>query len=425
MDASLLLAIKVAASACIGLLIGLERQWAHKEAGVRSFAIATLLGTLTWLVAPTLALAQFAVVLLVILLVNVYSLWKEQSLQITTSLALAAANVLGILVGVGNFFLAFTCAIIIAALLTWKTELVTLSSKLTVTEIRAALLLGFIAAVVYPLLPDHAIDPWNVLNPRSVWLTVVIVSGLSFVNYVLLRLFGERGIRYSMVLGGLVNSAAMAVLLAQEIKDDAGAAAEAPTNILLSDLAMILRNWALVVLFAFPQGLQAALPTVLVLVPMMVAAGAMAFFVILRSRKSKQEDSQQSEPQVPQKQLLQSPLELRSVFRFGVLFLTLTVVSGLATRLFGAIGFLVVVVVGALASAAASSVLVGQHLASGHVGSIPAAIAMFLATLVGLLLNVVIFWTVTRKSGLSARLLLFTVPIVLVGVVMVALVVAF
>ena len=425
MDASLLLAIKVAASACIGLLIGLERQWAHKEAGVRSFAIATLLGTLTWLVAPTLALAQFAVVLLVILLVNVYSLWKEQSLQITTSLALAAANVLGILVGVGNFFLAFTCAIIIAALLTWKTELVTLSSKLTVTEIRAALLLGFIAAVVYPLLPDHAIDPWNVLNPRSVWLTVIIVSGLSFVNYVLLRLFGERGIRYSMVLGGLVNSAAMAVLLAQEIKDDAGAAAEAPTNILLSDLAMILRNWALVVLFAFPQGLQAALPTVLVLVPMMVAAGAMAFFVILRSRKSKQEDSQQSEPQVPQKQLLQSPLELRSVFRFGVLFLTLTVVSGLATRLFGAIGFLVVVVVGALASAAASSVLVGQHLASGHVGSIPAAIAMFLATLVGLLLNVVIFWTVTRKSGLSARLLLFTVPIVLVGVVMVALVVAF
>ena len=424
MDAYLLLAIKVAASACIGLLIGLERQWAHKEAGVRSFAIATLLGTLTWLVAPTLALAQFAVVLLVILLVNVYSLWKEQSLQITTSLALAAANVLGILVGVGNFFLAFTCAIIIAALLTWKTELVTLSSKLTVTEIRAALLLGFIAAVVYPLLPDHAIDPWNVLNPRSVWLTIIIVSGLSFVNYVLLRLFGERGIRYSMVLGGLVNSAAMAVLLAQEVKDDAGAAAEAPTNILLSDLAMILRNWALVVLFAFPQGLQAALPTVLVLVPMIVAAGAMAFFVILRSRKSKQEDSQQSEPQVPQKQLLQSPLELRSVFRFGVLFLTLTVVSGLATRLFGAIGFLVVVVVGALASAAASSVLLGQHLASGHVGSIPAAIAMLLATLVGLLLNVVIFWTVTRKPGLSVRPLLFTVPIVLVGVVMVALVVA-
>ena len=63
-------------------------------------------------------------------------------------------------------------------------------SNLTVTEIRATLLLGFIAAVVYPLLPDRTIDPWNVLNPRSVWLTVIIVSGLSFVNYVLLRNLG-------------------------------------------------------------------------------------------------------------------------------------------------------------------------------------------------------------------------------------------
>jgi|SRR5260221_1138177 len=40
MDALLLLAAKVAASACMCMLIGLERAWAHKEAGVRSFAIA-------------------------------------------------------------------------------------------------------------------------------------------------------------------------------------------------------------------------------------------------------------------------------------------------------------------------------------------------------------------------------------------------
>ena len=283
---------------------------------------------------------QIAIVLLVVLLVNVYAVWKEQSLQITTSLALAATNVLGILVGAGNFFLAFTSAIVIAALLAWKTELITLSSKLTVAEIRAALILGFIAAVVYPLLPDHAIDPWNVLNPRSVWLAIIIVSGLSFVNYVLLRRFGVCGMRYSMLLGGLVNSAAMAVLLGQEVKDDTGAAAEAPTDILLSDLAMILRNWVLVVLFAFPRGLQASLATTLVLVPMIVAAGAVAYFAILRSKKSKQEVSQQSEQQVSQKRLLRSPLELRYVFGFGVLFLALTVVSGLADHLFGAIGFL-------------------------------------------------------------------------------------
>ena len=432
MDAPLLLAAKVAASACIGMLIGLERTWAHKEAGVRSFAIATLLGTLSWLVAPTLAYVQVGIVLLVLILVNVYALWNERPVEITTSLALAVTNVLGIVIGMGNFFLAFASAIVVIALLAWKTELVTFSSKLTVAEIRSTILFGFIAGVVYPLLPDRFIDPWKVLNPRSVWLTVVIVSALSFVNYMLLRQFGTRGIRYSAILGGLVNSAATVALLGQELRDDASTVDEAPTNVVLSDLAMILRNCALVVIFSFPQGVQASASTVKVLVPMMLAAGFVALFGLLGPRRPQQKPSrqleeapQQLEQEAPQKRRLQSPLELRSVLGFGMMFLSLTVVSGAANRLFGAIGFLVIVVVGALASAASSSVLVGQQLSSGHVAGTPAAIAMFLATLVGLLENIVIFWLVTRKPGPCLRLLLLTAPIVLPGILAVVLVIIF
>jgi len=433
MDALLLLAAKVAASACIGMLIGLERSWAHKEAGVRSFAIATLLGTLSWLVAPTLAYVQVGVVLVILILVNVHGMWNERSLEITTSLALAAANVLGIVIGMGNFFLAFASALMVTALLAWKTELVTFSSKLTVAEIRSTILFGFITGVVYPLLPDRFIDPWNVLNPRSVWLSIVIVSGLSFANYLLLRQFGTRGIRYSAILGGLVNSAATVALLGQEVRDDTSTVAEAPTNVVLSDLSMILRNCALVVIFSFPQGIQASISIVKVLMPMMLAAGIVALFAILGPRRSKQKPSQhleqeapqQLEQEAPQKRRLQSPLELRSVLGFGMLFLSLTVISGVANRLFGTIGFLAIVVVGALASAASSSVLVGQQLSSGHVAGTPAAIAMFLATLVGLLENIVIFWVVTRKPGPSLRLLLLTAPIVLVGILAVVFVIIF
>ncbi|MFL5700143.1 MAG: MgtC/SapB family protein [Ktedonobacteraceae bacterium] len=433
MDALLLLAAKVAASACIGMLIGLERAWAHKEAGVRSFAIATLLGTLSWLVAPTLAYVQVGIVLVILILVNVHGMWNERSLEITTSLALATANVLGIVIGMGNFFLAFASALMVTALLAWKTELVTFSSKLTVAEIRSTILFGFITGVVYPLLPDRFIDPWKVLNPRSVWLSIVIVSGLSFANYLLLRQFGTRGIRYSAILGGLVNSAATVALLGQEVREDTSTVAEAPTNVVLSDLAMILRNCALVVIFSFPQGIQASISTVEVLVPMMLAAGIVALFAILGPRRSKQKPSQhpeqeapqQLEQEAPQKRRLQSPLELRSVLGFGMLFLSLTVISGVANRLFGTIGFLAIVVVGALASAASSSVLVGQQLSSGHVASTPAAIAMFLATLVGLVENIVIFWVVTRKPGPSLRLLLFTAPIVLAGILAVVSVIIF
>ena len=192
MDSQILLAEKVAVSACIGLLIDLEREWRHKEVGVRSFTIAALLGTLAWLVSPTFALVEVGVVGVIIVLANVYSLSNKQPMEITTALALAVTNVLGVLIGGGFFFLALACAIVVTALLSWKTELIEFTSKLTVAEIRGTLLMAFIAAVIYPLLPQSAIDPWRLVIPRSIWFTVIVVSGLSFFNYVLLRSFRGR-----------------------------------------------------------------------------------------------------------------------------------------------------------------------------------------------------------------------------------------
>ena len=251
MEPPFLLAVKVAASAGIGLLIGLEREWAHKEAGIRSFAIASLLGTLAWLVSPTLAVMEVAMIGVVIVLVNVYSLRNNQPLEITTSLALVVTNILGVLVGGGFFFLAFACAIVVTALLSWKTELVAFTNKLTVAEIRGTLLMAFIAAVVYPLLPEGYIDPWRLINPRSIWFTVIVVSALNFLNYVLLQQFGMKGMRYSAILGGLVNSAAVSILLGEQLKDDPDAAKTLPSNLLLADCSMLFRNGVLVAIFSW------------------------------------------------------------------------------------------------------------------------------------------------------------------------------
>jgi uncharacterized membrane protein (DUF4010 family) len=417
MDVPVLLAEKVAASAAIGLLIGLEREWAHKEAGVRSFAIAALLGTLSWLVSPTLAFVQVGIVLIVIILVNIFNLRKDQPLEITTSLALAATNIMGILIGDGSFFLAFTCAIVIAALLSWKTEIVAFTSKLTVPEIRGTLLMSFIIAVVYPLLPEGYIDPWHIIDPRSIWLTVIIVSALSFVNYVLLRQLGMKGMRYSAILGGLVNSAATSALLGTELKADPGFAALVPADFLLADLAMILRNGLLVAIFSWAAGFEATLDVTIVLGPMLLVAIILSILIFIRSQRKPQQPSE--------KPPLTSPLALRSVLNFSLLFLSLTVVSGLAQRFFGAIGFLAVVVLGALASAAASAVLVGTQVRLHMLTPNPAAIAIYFASVVGLIENVVIFYSVTRNRSISLRLSLYSLLIVLAGGVAVGLVAFF
>lgn len=480
MDVPTQLALKIAASIAIGLLLGLEREWAHKEVGVRSFTVTTLLGTLSWQLASTLAFAQFGIIALMILLVNTYTLWKERHLQVTTSLALAAANILGIAIGAGDYFLAFAGTIAIAALLSWKTELVTFSGKLTEKEIRGVLLLAFITVVVYPLLPASASDPWHIINPRSIWLTVILVSLIKFLNYVLLRIFGERGLRYSSLLGGIVNSAAMAFFLGVESKREAQAAREAPINMSLAGTAMILRNWSLVLLFTFPFALARSLPTVLVLAPTMFIAGgvaALAAWSMHRQEKKQskqppymqenfagpveprertvgsapeaieqpiaaresaydrtqktpeqQKDQADNEAQpgnLPEQHVLTSPLSLRSVLLFALIFFALTVLSGAGRALFGNTGFLIVIVLGALASAASSAVLLGQELAKGVIGAMPSALAMYLATVAGLLENIVIFWIVTHRQTLARRLFLLSLPAIGCGALMILLVTLF
>lgn len=417
MDLPFLLALKVAASASIGLLIGLERQWAHKEAGIRSFVIASLLGTLAWLISPAFAVMEVGMIGVIIVLVNVYSLRNNQPLEITTSLALVVTNALGVLVGNGFFFLAFACAIVVTALLSWKTELVAFTSKLTEAEIRGTLLMAFIAAVVYPLLPDGYIDPWMLINPRSIWFTVIVVSALNFLNYVLLRQFGMKGMRYSAILGGLINSAGVSILLGEQLKDDPDAAETVPSNLLLADCSMIFRNGVLVAIFSWAGGPAASIATLLVLGPMMVIAALLALLSLLRVAKK----NQLSSHPLP----LRSPLDLRSVFLFSVLFFSLTVLSGVGQRFFGAVGFLVVVVIGALASAASSAVLVGMQVHRHLIPPGAAAMALFLASVVGLVENVIIVYTVTRNRALGLRLSLLTLPILLAGGLALAVVLVF
>lgn len=264
---------KITLATGIGLLIGLERQWAHKEPGTRSFALTSLLGALAWLLSPTLALVEVGVVITLIGLVNWAAWRRNQALEVTTSFALAITNLLGMLVGQGVFFAAITGTLIVTALLAVKAPMEALAHKLTSAEIRSALVLGFLTLVLSPLLPDAPVDPWGLLNPHTIWLTVVIISALSFVNYVLLRLFGSRGLLYSAMLGGLVNSAATSALLADEVKQAPAATPVLRWLLLLADLAMIVRNGGLLAIFAWPGGVQPALGALFVLGPMALVAG--------------------------------------------------------------------------------------------------------------------------------------------------------
>lgn len=201
-------ALKIAVAVGLGMLVGFEREWANKDIGVRTFALAAMLGMLSALIGIQFSIAAIVAGLVLIAFVNWQSLKADGSLEITTSTALLVTVVLGVLVGHGHLFTPVASAIVMTMLLAWKVELHRFAGGLKPDEIRSAVLLGLLGFVIYPVLPNEYVDRWQLLNPREAWITIVIVALIGFVNYVLLRVYSSKGLYYGAILGGLVNSTA-------------------------------------------------------------------------------------------------------------------------------------------------------------------------------------------------------------------------
>jgi hypothetical protein len=77
---------------------------------------------------------------------------------------------LSVLVGPGHIFTPVAGAIVMTRLLAWKTELKRFAGDLQPSEIRGAVSLGLIGFVIYPVLPNRFVDPWQLFNPSDAWI---------------------------------------------------------------------------------------------------------------------------------------------------------------------------------------------------------------------------------------------------------------
>jgi len=104
-------------------------------------------------------------------------------------------------------------------ILALKPGLHDLARRMSPQDLRATLEFALITAVILPLLPNRGFGPFGVLNPFQIWLLVVFVSGIGFLGYVLMKVFGaHRGIGMTGLLGGLVSSTATTISLASRSK---------------------------------------------------------------------------------------------------------------------------------------------------------------------------------------------------------------
>ena len=392
-------AFKLGTSLGIGLLVGFEREWSNKDVGVRTFALVSLLGMASALIDVPLAIAGLLAIMVLVAVMNTRSIVVDRSLEITTSAALLVTYVLGVLVGLGHLFTPVASAILMTMLLAWKTELQRFAGGIRPEEIRSAVLLCLIGFVIYPILPNHFIDPWRLINPREAWVTVIVVAALGFFNYILLRLYGTRGLYWSAVLGGLVNSTAAVAELASSLASNGLFSMILLVN-LLTVVAMFIRNLALLGIFA-----HAAL--VVAVLPLAVMAGV-AGLVLWRSRRSPQALSGEIK--------LSSPLSIKRVLDFGALFVLIEVLGTIASRKLGNLGFLVVSALGGLFSSASSTVAAANLAARGSISPGLAGTGAVVASIASAIVNIPLVARQAKDPRITRRVTAVTTVQAVAGV---------
>jgi uncharacterized membrane protein (DUF4010 family) len=278
MDLSI--ALRLAIALALGLIIGIEREWASRDtqeglrsAGVRSFGFVGLLGGVSALLAGEFGVVVLAIAFLGLVtmvgLSYAFTAPKTEDYGTTTELALLIAFGLGALAMRGFAIEATGVAVVTAALLGAKQELHGFLRRLDRRELTATLQLLLIAAVLLPLLPNRDLGPWEALNPRTIGLLILLIAGISYVGYFAVRLLGTRvGILLTAALGGLTSSTAVTVAFARMAQRDRKAVPLLGAGIALAAATMAPRlllevgviNRSLLDLVALPIALLAVVP---------------------------------------------------------------------------------------------------------------------------------------------------------------------
>ena len=320
---------RFATALAIGFLIGLQREHAAGQpreesffAGVRTFPLLALTGSGAALLAAESGspwpLAA-AIVLAGVLIVAAYvGTSRKGHHGITTETAAMLTVVIGALCYHGQLGIAVALAVAVMALLSLKGELHMLAGKVTREDLVATLKFGVITAVILPVLPNRSLGapPFDVLNPYKVWLMVVLISGLGFLGYLLIKIVGpSRGIGITGFLGGLVSSTAVTLTFAERSRRQQDLARVFAVAITVAWTTMFFR--VIVEVAIVNRALLGH-----VWVPMAAAGGAglgYALFLYLRQRGTEDETME-----------FKNPFELGPALTFGLLYGIILLVSRLA-----------------------------------------------------------------------------------------------
>ena len=243
-DKSLWLNLAVALG--LGLLIGAERERNKgsdpntSSAGIRTFTIASLLGAVSTMVNFWLLVVSIFCVTIFEAIAYFNQRGKEPGL--TTEVALIFTMILGGL-AMSSAALAAALAVSVAVLLAAKEPIHGfVLGVVTKDELNDFLILAAATLIILPLVPDKSIGPFEAINPRNLWLIVILVMTISALGHLALRWLGGRiGLPIVGLVSGFISSIATVGAMGARAKETPALIGAAVAGAILSSLATILQ----------------------------------------------------------------------------------------------------------------------------------------------------------------------------------------
>ncbi|HEY7686929.1 MAG TPA: MgtC/SapB family protein [Gemmatimonadales bacterium] len=333
-------AAELAVAALAGLAVGIERERSGhatgpeaRFAGARTFLLLGLLGGLAgWLLAGDMIAA--GVLLLAsgsALTVAAYVTAARrggEGIDGTTEVAALVVLAVGAASGLGFPLLTSAVTAVMVLILIEKPRIHSAISRIGDTELAAALQFAVLALVILPILPNGPYGPFDSIRPRSLWVMVLLFSGLNFAGYLARRAVGvTHGYSLAGMLGGLVSSTAVTFHFSRQSRDEPAAGRALALGVVGACTVLVVR----VLLVGAALRPAVALALVPYLAPVLAVGAAVFALAYLRR------DEEEKRGEAPQDR---SPLGLWAAIKMAIAFQAVLILIPLVQQAWGSSGLL-------------------------------------------------------------------------------------
>lgn len=353
--------ITIGISVGLGLLVGLQREKTnHETAGVRTFTLIAIIGTMAGFLSREfenqfilpvfiLAIAAFLITANKI----IASRDENPSAGQTTEMAVLLMFAIGAYLVVGEQIIGVIVGGTLAIVLYVKDFLHRMIKQLKSKDFEAIMTFVGVSLVILPILPNETFGPYDMLNPREIWLMVTLIVGISILGYFVYKWVGKQaGMISNGIFGGIISSTATVISYARTAAQNKGFSKISSFVIYVSVAVSIIRV-IIEIAIVTPEKLPKLIMPFLVLFGFMALTSIIFFYFISKEA---------SENEVPEPK---NPAQLKSSLVFGLLYALILLAVAFVEDTFGDSGLYLLSIIGGLAKKDAITLSLAQSIKSG------------------------------------------------------------